>query len=70
MRAIALVRASLERLVEIQFVDRSVALGRPHAFSGRFTRAALGAPPSNTELKEASLRMPLTWERARIELAP
>jgi len=27
MRAIALVRASLERLVEIQFVDRSVALG-------------------------------------------
>jgi membrane protein len=27
MRAIALVRASLERLVEIQFVDRSIALG-------------------------------------------
>jgi phosphoglycerate dehydrogenase-like enzyme/predicted dehydrogenase len=27
---------------------RSLALGPPHAFSGRFTRASLGAPPSDT----------------------
>src|SRR5262245_39929837 len=29
-------------------MERSLVLGAPHAFSGRFSRASLGAPPSDT----------------------